>query len=61
MVFDQEGDKGSQVSTLDEEASMAQIKAYVEGEDNSQHSSAPNNACFVTCLQGCVDPGHSWD
>ena len=23
MVFDQEGDKGSQVSTLDEEASMA--------------------------------------
>ena len=38
MVFDNE-DKSGAVSTLEEDASMAQIKNYMEGEEGSQSDS----------------------
>ena len=39
MVFDQENDKSGHVSSLEEDASMAQIKTYMDGEANSNASS----------------------
>lgn len=39
MVFDQEGDgKSAGMSSLDEDASMTQLKQYMDGEEGSQHS-----------------------